>query len=372
MSQLLEFGVLYRLKGNRMVMLHVCVTWLMVSAPLTFSHPLASEGYNDHDGRQCRICPSGQYQKSCAECSPCQDGYYTDQQNSEPSCHPCYRDCRSDRNLVEVVKCSPTTNVRCECKAGFVCIETEGSTGNCQNCETRVTTSRPPIAWNGGKQSIISPGHRSTTSPERCQPPHCDAPGLPRPGNVTEPSAGDQPRVPVVPADSSRHLAAILCPLVVIGILAVVILLCIRRPGDEACFKQALKLCNGGVREGSPNSAKGPTHQAREPQPVGKHQPINPPEPTANMGPVHVYSAGTVIFSLLNQFTGPGGGGQGVEDERAQKNRGEEGGGCPTQPLPSPNIHLSQEERSDQVDGVFFPSQEQGKESHMSKEEGLL
>lgn len=80
-------------------------------------------------------------------------------------------------------------------------------------------------------------------------------------------------------------------------------------------------------------------------------------------GPVHVHNAGTVIFSLLNQFTGMGGG----TEERGQKERDEEG--CPAHPTPSPNIHLSQEERDGEMDCVFFPSQEQGKDSHVSKEE---
>lgn len=85
-------------------------------------------------------------------------------------------------------------------------------------------------------------------------------------------------------------------------------------------------------------------------------------------GPVHVHNPGTIIFSLLSQFSGQVGptieGGIKAEtgDER----------GCPMfQPAPSPSIHISEEERSQESDSIFFPFQEQGKDSHVSKEEVL-
>lgn len=37
---------------------------------------------------------------------------------------------------------------------------------------------------------------------------------------------------------TSSHLAAILCPVVAVGCVALVILFFVRRPGDESCFKQ--------------------------------------------------------------------------------------------------------------------------------------
>ncbi|CAB1334490.1 unnamed protein product [Coregonus sp. 'balchen'] len=52
--------------------------------------------------------------------------------------------------------------------------------------------------------------------------PSCDTPGSPVSQQATPHNH--------TTADTSKHLAAILCPMVVIGILAVIILLCIRSP----------------------------------------------------------------------------------------------------------------------------------------------
>ncbi|XP_010883282.2 uncharacterized protein si:dkey-260g12.1 isoform X1 [Esox lucius] len=357
-----------------MVVVQFFVAWLMLSACPSFSHPQNTQEHSSDVGRNCKLCQPGEYQKSCYECSPCEEGFYTAEMNEEPSCRPCFRDCRPELHLVVVANCTKKSDITCLCEAGFSCSEENSLTGNCEDCKKipQQTTPLTSIAVSVRiKQPITSPEFRSTSLTERCQPPHCDASAAPDRVNNTNHTSG---KVQIIfsspPAEGSSSLAGILFPLVVI-VLAIIILLCILRPRDEVRFKQALKFCNKGVREGVPNIAKVPTHQTKEPQPTGRHQPINP-HPTANMGPVHVYSAGTVIFSLLNQFTGHGGVSGGLEDEQKQNTRDEESGSCPTHPIPSPNIHLSQEEKNGEMDCVFFPSQEQGKESHMSKEEGLL
>lgn len=91
------------------------------------------------------------------------------------------------------------------------------------------------------------------------------------------------------------------------------------------------------------------------------------------VGPVHVHNPGTVIFSLLSQFTGQVGptieGGKTVERQSSEE---EDERNCPVfHPTSSPSIHLSEEERSGEIDSIFFPSQEQGKDCHVSKEEAL-
>ncbi|KAL0985114.1 hypothetical protein UPYG_G00153060 [Umbra pygmaea] len=332
----------------------------LISAHLVFSYPLITEPYYTDGARQCKLCPPGQYAMSCAECAPCQKGFYTAELNAEPSCHQCFRDCRSEFHLEEIVRCTNTTNVKCRCQPGYNCTYIDAQTGNCRDCKIDQQTTLPPGIENDEKPM-------SNT----CIQDSCDTGSAIHKRNTTNPTT----------ADSSKHFAVIFCAMVVFGILVLILILCIRRPG-EPCFKQALKFCNKEVREASCNSTKEPSHRqlAEEPQTGEKHQPIHPPAPTANMGPVHVYSAGTVVFSLLNQFTGVGAGAE-VENERAQKKRDEEGGGSPSHPttspttphpIPSPNIHLSQEERNGEMECVFFPSQEQGKESHMSKEEGLI
>ena len=73
---------------------------------------------------------------------------------------------------------------------------------------------------------------------------------------------------------------------------------------------------------------------------------------------------------MLSQFTGQVG--PTTEGEnKAQMETGDERG-CPVvQPASSPNIHTSEEERSQETDSIFFPFQEQGKDCHVSKEEVL-
>lgn len=91
-----------------------------------------------------------------------------------------------------------------------------------------------------------------------------------------------------------------------------------------------------------------------------------------SVGPVHVHNPGTVIFSLLSQFTGQVGptveGGKTAERVNHEE---EDERSCPVFHPTSPSIHLSEEERCGEVDSIFFPSQEQGKDCHISKEEEL-
>ncbi|XP_062322304.1 uncharacterized protein si:dkey-260g12.1 [Osmerus eperlanus] len=165
--------------------------------------------------------------------------------------------------------------------------------------------------------------------------------------------------------ENSNTLLAVLCPVVTIGLLALLLLFCIRRQGDEACFKHVLQLCNEGVKDGSPNKAPG-QQQTKEPVGLLPH-----PLTAANLGPVHVHSAGTVIFSLLNQFTGQGEV-AGVERKEERNDRDEEEGrGFQNRAASSPDVHLSQQEEDGETGAVFVPSQEQGKDCHVSKEESL-
>ncbi len=94
---------------------------------------------------------------------------------------------------------------------------------------------------------------------------------------------------------------------------------------------------------------------------------------SVSVGPVHVHNAGTVIFSLLSHFTSQVGPTTecGKTTERVS-NREKDERDCPVfHPTRSPSIHLSEEERSGEMDSIFFPSQEQGKDCHVSKEESL-
>ncbi|XP_034553203.1 tumor necrosis factor receptor superfamily member 5 isoform X2 [Notolabrus celidotus] len=338
------------------------IIW-MVSA-LLVPISLQTEWTKYYNSRMCPLCPAGEFQKSCNECAPCPAGSYTTDRNREGSCHLCYRDCKPDYHLKVVQSCTSTSDVKCVCEAGYRCSELVPYSTNCRYCvRNKETTSTAAAIIPGRDKHTPSPassGHSSTTA-KSCRFPKCGSTSAPNPGNGTH----------LKTDKTNGYLAAILCPLVVIGFLGLVILLFIRCHRDESCFKQAMsKLCNEGGRVPS-HKPKEPTHQPPRDSFSAKQQPAL--LPAANLGPVHVHNPGTVIFSLLNQFTGQVGPTiEGVKTSERRCSKEEDGRDCPVfQPTSSPSIHLSEEERSVEIDSMFFPSQEQGKDCHVSKEEVL-
>ncbi|XP_026226402.1 tumor necrosis factor receptor superfamily member 14 [Anabas testudineus] len=325
------------------------VTALMLSAQLVLTSPVTSG---------CTWCPPGEYRISCKVCAPCPAGQFTSEMNTEHSCHRCFGDCRPDYNLRVARNCSSTSNTVCVCKTGFTCTD-KGEDDNCRFCEKNqeTATSALTIVTSGkDKPTLVTDFSRyQTFSTKPCQFPKCQ-PTDPPTSNYTD--------------TAKSQLAAILSPVVVVGCVALVILFCIRRPGDEMCFKKAIvKLYNEGGHEAS-HKSKESAHQFPRDSFSAKQQPES--LSAANLGPVHVHNPGTVIFSLLSQFTGQVG--PTVVGKMAEKVSSEEEDGrdCPVfHPTSSSSVHLSEEERSEEIDSIFFPSQEQGKDCHMSKEEEL-
>ncbi|XP_074540345.1 uncharacterized protein LOC141801265 [Halichoeres trimaculatus] len=130
------------------------------------------------------------------------------------------------------------------------------------------------------------------------------------------------------------------------------------------------KLCIEGGRVVS-HKPKEPTLQPPRDSFHTKQQPS--PLSATNLGPVHVHNPGTVIVSLLNHFTGQVGPTiETVKTVERSCSEEENRGDCPVfHPTSSSSIHLSEEERSAEIDSMFIPSQEQGKDCHVSKEEVL-
>ncbi|KAF3839234.1 hypothetical protein F7725_017951 [Dissostichus mawsoni] len=296
------------------------VIFWMFSAQLVLSSPLVTKSSNDvsrycelSGGRRCKKCPAGEYQMSCAECVSCSAGFYTLELNCEQNCHACSRDCTTELHLKVVQNCSRSSNMRCVCEEGFRCSHPVIESTNCRDCEKIQETTTEPDKQT---TSSASPG-RSRTSTKPCTLPNC------RP--TPEPPAGNDPHI-----------------------------------GRRRCFSQAQESTHPPPRD---------SFSAKQP-PAGLS--------AANQVPVHVYNPGTVIFGLLNQFTGQVGPtmvqcGKTAERVTSEKeDEEEEERGCPVfHPTSSPSIHLSEEERSGEADSIFFPSQEQGKECHVSKEESL-
>ncbi|AWO96416.1 putative tumor necrosis factor receptor superfamily member 5-like isoform 2 [Scophthalmus maximus] len=309
------------------------------------------------------MCPAGKFQKSCTECLPCPAGSFTPDWNCEDSCHRCFGDCRPSYHLKVVQNCTSTTNIKCVCESGFICKDmVRLDTENCAFCDKiQQTTTTATAVLNSGNDKQTPSSISSGCSRASAKPFQLSKCGQSVPPTPSADVMGSQ-------------LAAILCPVVVVGCVALVILFCVRQPGDETCFKRAFaKLRHEGRRASSSSSykSKESSHQFPRESFSAKQQP--PSLAAANLGPVHVHNPGTVIFSLLSQFTGQVGativGGKTAERVGTEEDDERDSPVC--HPATSPSVHLSEEERSGEIDSIFFPSQEQGKDCHMSKEEEL-
>ncbi|XP_054637892.1 tumor necrosis factor receptor superfamily member 5 isoform X2 [Dunckerocampus dactyliophorus] len=323
------------------------VSVLFSSAQLLLTIPLPEKDYfYIQQDKACKMCPPGEFQKSCEQCEPCPAWSYTTNWNAEDSCHRCYGDCRPEFNQKVIENCTSRSNLKCACQAGFRCTEVAPYSQNCRNCvkirdaailaATTTTTTVAAVTSDEDKQTPSSAD--SSISARLCFP-ECDA----RHGNNAH----------INKERNTIQLVAIVCPVVVLVTVSLAILFCICRPEDETCLKRAVvKLHNKGGGDAAGQETE-------------EHFPIEP------SGAVHVHNAGTVIFSWLSHFTGQVG--PVMEARRvAGKEEDEEDQAPPTlytQPVSSPSLPLSEEERSSKVAEVFFPSQEEGKEWHVSKEE---
>ncbi|XP_015226203.1 PREDICTED: tumor necrosis factor receptor superfamily member 5-like [Cyprinodon variegatus] len=310
---------------------------VILSVQLVFSFPTQTIRSYKEGERKCNECPAGEFQKSCTECTPCPPGRYTDVWNREHNCHRCFRDCSPENHMKVVQNCTSKTPLICACETGYRCIGKEEH--YCKKCEKEVDTT----ASADGLQT-------SSAQTKPCSAPWC--------GPSASPTTSD-------PKPVKAELAAILVSVVFIVCLVLMILFCINQPREETCFRQIIaKMCN----EEGVNA----THKAKE---SSHHIPRNfsakqqtTPLSAANL--VHVHNPSTVIFSFLTGLNGSTAPGRkraetasiAEEDERD----------CPVfHPMPSPSVHLSEEEGRGETEDIFFPSQEQGKDYHMSKEEVL-
>ncbi|XP_053287625.1 tumor necrosis factor receptor superfamily member 3 [Pleuronectes platessa] len=344
---------------------------LISSAQLVFTTPLM----NTAKGGEHNMCRAGEYKKSGTECQICPDGSFKDNPNLDDSCELCYRDCRPDYHLKVVQPCTRTSDIKCSCEAGFECTEMIPYTKHCAKCvkiQQTTTASIKPVSSmleEGTSTTDVTSGNdEQTRSSNSSQPSNFHA----KP--CQSPECVPQPVPPTTVADAkSSPLAAILIPVVVVGCVALVVLFCVRQPGDETCFKRAIaKLCTEGRRASASLKSKESSHQFPRDSFIAKQQP--PPLAAANLGPVHVHNPGTVIFSLISQFTGQVGstteGAKAAERVAAEEDEERDSPVC--HPTSSPSVHLSEEEGSGEMENMFFPSQEQGKDYHVSKEEEQL
>ncbi|XP_016419391.1 tumor necrosis factor receptor superfamily member 10B-like [Sinocyclocheilus rhinocerous] len=293
------------------------------------------------------LCDPGYY-KYGDTCAQCKSGFYTSEKNREESCHRCFQNCIPEFNMEVEKNCTSTSNLVCRCREGYVCL-TDPHTRLCDSC-VPVSTTIP-----SSTSADVPSSTTSTTS-------------------STKIKLGDSSVVWILCGLSSLMLSII--------ILMLFLRLC--RKKEKECFKHFVRQCSLGNMEVDSETAP-PTSQPDE-QPHAQemlshgstptnhntdcsfHQPISSEQavpPAGNLGPLHIYSPQTVFVSLLNQFGWDGGEKKAHELQKESLNN-------INVPYPqSPPVHLSEEERSGENDLIFFPSQEQGKECHISKEEVL-
>ncbi|XP_041061747.1 tumor necrosis factor receptor superfamily member 9a [Carcharodon carcharias] len=82
-------------------------------------------------------CPPGKYKvlsypsKNQMKCAPCEEGTYTEKENSLTECRKCYGRCTG--NSVQTVPCTSTTNRKCECAPHHYC--TTEDPIKCEQCK---------------------------------------------------------------------------------------------------------------------------------------------------------------------------------------------------------------------------------------------
>ncbi|XP_056156819.1 tumor necrosis factor receptor superfamily member 26-like [Lampris incognitus] len=127
--------------------LYLVVTCLICTCILGFAKDCSVQKF-ELNGLCCDYCPKGSYvTKLCSEdqptlCSPCEDGYYSEQSNPLTSCVECDT---CQHNYTE--KCTKTTNAKCSCRSGFLC-----SDHVCSKCEERKCCKTGEVLVGSGTQ----------------------------------------------------------------------------------------------------------------------------------------------------------------------------------------------------------------------------
>ncbi|XP_028836128.1 tumor necrosis factor receptor superfamily member 5 isoform X2 [Denticeps clupeoides] len=337
---------------------------------LSFSYPVRQIG---------TLCDPGYRLAKGRSCVACGPNTYTDKRNAELLCFRCSRDCKAEFNMDVEEKCTSVSDVKCRCKPGYECTRRDSS-NKCDLCE------KPRNVGVPGMTSAVPPcgfGLYFSSRLGRCENHiDCVAQGLTinQAGNSTHNTiCGGRQNIS---ADSRNHW--LLGGLVLgVGVFSLIFLISSRSRGEEVCFKlmkwftrrpqtgevkvspQEKAQCCQETQSHSCSSAASdhgadrPAHRLFNTEPA--------PSPPGALGPLHIYQPGTIFVSLLNQFESVLAGGGGERAERGRDGRQGQTSDCSSPSSPTP---LSEEERSREGEFIFFPSQEQGKESHMSKEEG--
>ncbi|XP_043117685.1 uncharacterized protein si:dkey-260g12.1 [Puntigrus tetrazona] len=324
------------------------VALVMLRGHLIYGLPMDGKKRNSRALSE-ELCNPG-YFKSGNSCVQCKPGFYTSEKNRENFCHRCFQNCISEFNMEVEKNCTRTSDVVCRCREGYVCVPDE---------HTRLCDSCAPVSITipfSTSADVPSSTASTTTSTETAE----------------------------IKLAGNRVTVWGLCGISSVMLSFIILLLFLRfcRKKEKECFKHFVRQCSLGNIEMDSETAPPTSQPDKQPQGVlshgstptnhntdcSFHQPISSEHtvpPAGNLGPLHIYGPQTVFVSLLNQFGCDGG-------EKKPHELQEESLNNINVPYPrSPPVHLSEEERSGDNDFIFFPSQEQGKECHISKEEAL-
>lgn len=322
------------------------VAMVMLTGHLMYGLPMDGKMRNPRALSE-ELCDPG-YFKSGEKCDQCQSGFYTSEKNREQSCHRCFQNCIPEFNMEVEKNCTSTSDVECRCREGYVC-----SHPHMHLCDSCI-----PV---------------STTIPSSTS---ADVP-------TSTTSTATSTEIVKIKLGEGGVLVWILCGFSSVMLSMIILMLFLRlcRKKEKECFKHFVRQCSlGNIEVDSETTppisiqphaqemlshGSTPTNHKSDcsfQQPISSEQAV---PPAGNLGPLHIYGPQTVFVSLLNQFGWDGG------EKKAHKLQEESVNNINVPDPQSPPVHLSEEERCRENDFIFFPSQEQGKECHISKEEVL-
>ncbi|XP_041123866.1 tumor necrosis factor receptor superfamily member 1B-like [Polyodon spathula] len=368
-----------------------------------------NEYFEELVNRCCTNCQPGSYLKHRCSlfndtvCAPCQKDHYTDIWHHSSECERCRQDCKQENGLVVVQSCSSSSQLVCDCKPGHSC-EIRTFSGSCLSCAAnignQVTTSSPE------KTTFCGPGMFLNGSSGMCQQhKNCVALGkeLAVEGNATEDSLCIQKEKQKPDRFSDFALLVTVVGasvMIFLGVIAMLLSKKIKLLG----FKRVFKSCKTKEKEvisgiaqvqetqtddklltsGMPSSTESLTNHAAaglqkdhpqvgpeggnwssgvlpqtanqraESQPARNNMPTDPTN--GLLGPLHIYSPGTVFVGLINNVPG-----HSAETRRGGATQGDSLGDV---------LRFPQQEQGLLSRGEGRPLQEEGKESHLSREEG--
>ncbi|XP_033896694.2 tumor necrosis factor receptor superfamily member 1B-like [Acipenser ruthenus] len=381
----------------------------IIAAPLKRCNKNNNEYFEELMNRCCTNCQPGSYMKHRCSlfndtvCVPCQKDHYTDIWHHSSECERCKQYCKQENGLVVVQSCSSSSQLVCDCKPGHSC-EIPTPSGSCLSCApntgNQMTTSPPE------KTTSCGPGTFLNGSSGMCQQhKNCVALGkeLAVEGNVT----GDTLCIQKEKQKPDRF-PDFAVPITVVGgggmIFLGVITMLLSKKIKLLGFKRVFKSCktkekevingiahvqetqtdgqllaNGMVSatESSTNHAAaglqrdlpqaGPeggnwsrgvspqtANQRADNEPARNNMPADPTN--GLLGPLHIYSPGMVFVGLINNVPG-----RSCESRQGGAAQGDSMGDM---------LRFPQQEQGLLSRGDGCPLQEEGKESHMSREEG--